>query len=164
MSHPARAPHHWIDRQMPAVEVRHGECAFGVAGNRAACMESPQFEAFEGALGLADRVGVTTSVRPGRGRSRTKTEPDEKVKKPADGVRKKSPPARKAPARGRYVDEYARPAGQASIGPSGPAKAYFRTSRTSASKVSIPAAVCKASPLIRKVSSTRSPSVSILAA
>jgi hypothetical protein len=53
---------------------------------------------------------VGTVVRPGRVRNRTKTEPDEKVKKPADGVRKKSPPARKAPARGRYVDEYARPA------------------------------------------------------
>lgn len=55
-------------------------------------------------------VDVSTVVRPGRVRNRTKTEPDEKVKKPADGVRKKSPPARKAPARGRYVDEYARPA------------------------------------------------------
>lgn len=54
-------------------------------------------------------VEVGTVVRPGRVRNRTKTEPDEKVKKPADGVRKKSPPARKAPARGRYVDEYARP-------------------------------------------------------
>ena len=53
---------------------------------------------------------VGTVVRPGRVRNRTKTEPDEKVKKPADGVRKKTPPARKAPARGRYVDEYARPA------------------------------------------------------
>ena len=65
--------------------------------------------------GLADQamataVGVTTSVRPGRVRNRNKTEPDEKPQKPADGVRKKSPPARKAPARGRYVDEYARPA------------------------------------------------------
>ncbi len=52
---------------------------------------------------------VGTVVRPGRVRNRTKTEAEEKVKKPADGVRKKSPPARKAPARGRYVDEYARP-------------------------------------------------------
>lgn len=50
------------------------------------------------------------TVRPGRVRNRTKTETDEKVKKPADGVRKKSPPTRKAPSRGRYVDEYARPA------------------------------------------------------
>lgn len=48
-------------------------------------------------------------VRPGRVRNR-KTEPEDKTKKPADGVRKKAPPARKAPARGRYVDEYARPA------------------------------------------------------
>ena len=51
-----------------------------------------------------------TVVRPGRVRNRTKAEPDEKLKKPAEGVRKKSPPARKTPARGRYVDEYASPA------------------------------------------------------
>ena len=63
-----------------------------------------------GAFLLTDAVGVSTSVRPGRGRSRTKTELDEKVKKPVDSVRKKSPPGRKAPARGRYVDEYAHPA------------------------------------------------------
>lgn len=61
-------------------------------------------------LSLADGVGISTSVRPGRVRNRNKTELDEKVKKPADESRKKSPPARKAPARGRYVDEYARPA------------------------------------------------------
>ena len=60
-------------------------------------------------LELADSVGITTTVRPGKGRSRVKTQTDEKIKKPADGVRKKSPPARKAPTRGRYVDEYARP-------------------------------------------------------
>lgn len=59
---------------------------------------------------LADAAGVTSAVRPGRGRNRVKTGLDEKIKKPAEGVRKKSPPARKAPARGRYVDEYARPA------------------------------------------------------
>jgi hypothetical protein len=53
---------------------------------------------------------VGSVVRPGRVRNRTKTEQEEKVKKPADGVRKKAPPARKAPARGRYDDEYARPA------------------------------------------------------
>jgi hypothetical protein len=55
-------------------------------------------------------VGVSTAVQPGRGRSRSKTELDEKIKKPVDSVRKKTPPARKAPSRGRYVDEYARPA------------------------------------------------------
>jgi hypothetical protein len=59
---------------------------------------------------LVAAAGVGTTVRPGRVRNRTKTEPDEAIKKPADGVRKKAPPARKAPARGRYVDEYARPA------------------------------------------------------
>ncbi|ODU28064.1 MAG: hypothetical protein ABS93_03045 [Thiobacillus sp. SCN 62-729] len=67
------------------------------------------FERYSG-LSLADVAGVSTSVRPGRGRNRVKTDVDEKVKKPADGVRKKSPPARKTPSRGRYVDEYARPA------------------------------------------------------
>jgi hypothetical protein len=67
------------------------------------------FERYSG-LSLADVTGVSTSVRPGRGRNRVKTEGDEKAKKPADGVRKKSPPARKTPSRGRYVDEYARPA------------------------------------------------------
>jgi hypothetical protein len=61
-------------------------------------------------LSLADGVGANTSVRPGRVRNRTKTELDEKLKKPADESSKKSPPARKTPARGRYVDEYARPA------------------------------------------------------
>jgi hypothetical protein len=81
MSHPARAPRSGIDGQANA------------AGGRFAMV-------------AAD---VGSVVRPGRVRNRTKTEPEEKVKKPADGVRKKAPPARKAPARGRYVDEYARP-------------------------------------------------------
>lgn len=62
------------------------------------------------ARGLAGGAGAGTSVRPGRGRNRVKTEVEEKIKKPTDGVRKKSPPARKSPPRGRYVDEYARPA------------------------------------------------------
>ncbi len=61
-------------------------------------------------LSLASGVNVGTPVRPGRVRNRNKAEPDEKVKKPADESRKKSSPTRKAPARGRYVDEYARPA------------------------------------------------------
>lgn len=60
-------------------------------------------------ISLADG-GVGSTVSPGRSRSRTKTELDEKIKKPAGGVRKKAPPARKAPSRGRFVDEYARPA------------------------------------------------------
>lgn len=61
-------------------------------------------------ISLAAAAGVTSAVRPGRGRNRVKSELDEKIKKPAEGVRKKAPPARKAPSRGRYVDEYARPA------------------------------------------------------
>ena len=61
-------------------------------------------------ISLADAVAVGTAIRPGRSQPRAKTELDEKIKKPADSVRKKAPPARKAPSRGRYVDEYARPA------------------------------------------------------
>lgn len=53
---------------------------------------------------------VGSTVRPGRGRTRPPGGVEDKLKKPADGVPKKTPPARKAPARGRYVDEYARPA------------------------------------------------------
>jgi hypothetical protein len=41
-------------------------------------------------------------------RPRGRAEADDKLKKPVEGVRKKTPPTRKAPARGRYVDEYAR--------------------------------------------------------
>jgi len=70
---------------------------------------APQLDALDLTLLLADSVGVGPSVRPARGRNRTKTELDEKIKKPVENVPKK-PPARKAPARGRYVDEYARPA------------------------------------------------------
>lgn len=77
-------------------------------------MSVRQFELTDRAVSLAEipvgTVGVGTAVRPGRGRNRGKPELDESTKKPADGVRKKSPPARKAPTRGRYVDEYARPA------------------------------------------------------
>jgi len=86
MSHPARAPRSGIDGQANAAGGQNGEICFAVAA-----------------------ADVGTVVRPGRVRNRSKTEPEEKVKKPADGVRKKAPPARKAPARGRYVDEYARP-------------------------------------------------------
>jgi hypothetical protein len=73
-------------------------------------MRVPQDSTLHPGFNLADSVGVSTSVRPGRGRNRVKTDMDEKVKKPADVVRKKPPPARKTPSRGRYVDEYARPA------------------------------------------------------
>ncbi|KVW93372.1 hypothetical protein [Thiobacillus denitrificans] len=77
-------------------------------------MSVPQWVLPDRVIGLADwlvaAVDVGPTVRPGRVRNRPKTEPEEKIKKPADGVRKKSPPARKAPPRGRYVDEYARPA------------------------------------------------------
>lgn len=81
---------------------RNASRGWGAGGRRGTGPDSPGMP-----LGA---VEVGTVVRPGRVRNRTKTEAEEKVKKPADGVRKKSPPARKAPARGRYVDEYAQPA------------------------------------------------------
>lgn len=61
-------------------------------------------------LDMASGVGTGTSVRPSRVRNRSKTETGEKIKKPAEESRKKPPAIRKAPARGRYVDEYAHPA------------------------------------------------------
>jgi len=122
MSHPARAPRSGIDGQTNAAQGRNGKGRSGSTCNEAERMSHPARaprnnvtrvrlarESDQSGLPLA-AAGVGTVVRPGRVRNRTKTEPDEKVKKPADGVRKKTPPARKAPARGRYVDEYAAPA------------------------------------------------------
>lgn len=100
MSHPARAPRSGIDGQANAAGGRYGEICMGDTLGEAEHMSTH-------APIRAAEVG--TVVRPGRVRNRSKTEPEDKVKKPADGVRKKAPPARKAPARGRYVDEYARP-------------------------------------------------------
>lgn len=108
MSYSARAPRSGVD-QTHAVQGRNEEGRSSVACHESERMNGRQFG------WLADfpfaAVEVGTVVRPGRVRNRTpQTEPDEKAKKPADSVRKKSPPARKAPARGRYVDEYASPA------------------------------------------------------
>ena len=108
MSHPARGPRSGIDGQTNVAQGRNGKGRSGSACNEAERMSHPARGPRSG-LPIA-AAGVGTVVRPGRVRNRTKTEPDEKVKKPADGVRKKTPPARKPPARGRYVDEYAGPA------------------------------------------------------
>ena len=55
-----------------------------------------------------DGIGVSTPVRPGRSRTRTKEKGNDKTKGvPSD--KKKTPSSRKAPSRGRYVDEYAQP-------------------------------------------------------
>lgn len=113
MNRPARDMHSGIDGQTNAAQGRNGAHDIHEVFNGTERMSSPAAGCFDfgsRGLNLADGAGVSTSVRPGRVRNRTKTEGDEKVKKPADEIRKKSPPARKAPARGRYVDEYARPA------------------------------------------------------
>jgi hypothetical protein len=125
MSHPARAPRSGIDGQTNAAQGRYDEPGLTERANEAERMSHParaprsgidnpsrffrwnRGSSWVGAM--ADAVGVSSSVRPGRVRNRSKPDLDEKIKKPADGVPKKSPPARKAPARGRYVDEYARP-------------------------------------------------------
>lgn len=72
-------------------------------------MKKPPSPDWDIGVSLSDELNVPTVIRPDRGRSRAKNEQGEKTKKPSDGVRKKSPPVRKAPARGRFVDEYARP-------------------------------------------------------
>ena len=56
-----------------------------------------------------DGIGVSTAIRPGRNRTRAKEKVDGKIK--PEPVDKKSPASRKAPSRGRYVVEYARPPG-----------------------------------------------------
>jgi hypothetical protein len=60
-----------------------------------------------------DGVGVSTSIGPGRSRSRSRSKEilEEKIKGTPSDARKKPPPVRKTPSRGRYVDEYARPPG-----------------------------------------------------
>ena len=55
-----------------------------------------------------DGIGESTPVRPGRSRTRAKEKVDEKAKT-VPGEKKNSPSSRKAPSRGRYVDEYAQP-------------------------------------------------------
>ena len=114
MSHPVRTSRSGIDGRMKAADGRNGENASFTTGNETGRLNAQQVYLLDRDIGPADlpfaAVEVGTTVRPGRVRNRTKTEPEEKAKKPADGVRKKAPPARKAPARGRYVDEYARPA------------------------------------------------------
>ncbi len=110
MSGPVGVPRNGIKAQSKSVEPWNSQS--GVRKNRGEAEPVKAPLAVEWALdmSLADAVGVSTSVRPGRGRNRTKAELEEKTKKPSEDGRKKSPPARKAPARGRYVDEYARPA------------------------------------------------------
>jgi hypothetical protein len=86
------------------------QCGVCKGTDEAGHIKAPQSVELALDISLSDTVGVSTSVRPGRGRNRTKGKLEDKVRKPAEDGQKKSPPVRKAPARGRYVDEYARPA------------------------------------------------------
>ena len=57
-----------------------------------------------------DGVGGATPVTPGRPRKRTPRGEDSVPRQtPDERGKKKAPAARKAPGRGRFVDEYARP-------------------------------------------------------
>lgn len=62
------------------------------------------------AEGPIDGIGVSTPIRPGRSRTRAKEKGNEKTKT-VPGDKKNVPTSRKAPSRGRYVDEYAQPPG-----------------------------------------------------
>lgn len=110
MSIPARTSRNRMNDRTHVVPTSGEAGGVRASSDGVGQMKAPQSVEWVPDISLSDSVGVSTSVRPGRGRNRTKTELEEKVKKPAEDVRKKSPPARKAPARGRYVDEYARPA------------------------------------------------------
>jgi len=107
MSHPARAPRSGIDGRTNAARGRilytENLAMYGVDG----CLTMSIFVAES----PVDGVGVSTSIRPGRSRSRSKEVLEEKIKGTPSDARKKPPPARKTPSRGRYVDEYARPPG-----------------------------------------------------
>lgn len=111
MSEPVNVPRSGVNGHSEGVRTpcdAHRACGeqVGAGGFRVAQAGMPA-----PGIRLSDSVGIRSTVRPGRGRTtRTKTDIDEKVKKPGEEVRKKPPPARKAPSRGRYVDEYARPA------------------------------------------------------
>ena len=97
MSHPARAP--------AGSRILH-------AANLAMHGEGEGFtQGISVAESSVDGVGVSTPIRPGRSRSRSKDIPEEKIKGTPSDARKKPPPARKSPSRGRYVDEYAHPPG-----------------------------------------------------
>ena len=110
MSGMASAPHNGIKGQSKDVGTWNSESEICTSGDEAESVKASESVEWALDIHLSDAVGVGTSVRPGRSRNRTKAELEEKTRKPAEDVRKKSPPARKAPARGRYVDEYARPA------------------------------------------------------
>ena len=114
MSHPARGPRSGIDGQANAAGGRPTEVWSEQRFSEAERMSHPArgprsgIELWFDQSGL-EGVATGTTVRPGRGRIQPKSENTDKAKSQPPASRKKSPPARKAPARGRYVDEYARP-------------------------------------------------------
>jgi len=114
MSHPARDPRSGIDGQASAAGGRRGVAWSEDGFSEAERMSHPARDPRSGIELWFDQSGLEgvasgTTVRPGRGRTQPKSENSEKVRPVPPASRKKSPPARKAPARGRYVDEYARP-------------------------------------------------------
>jgi len=114
MSHPARGPRSGIDGQASAAGGRRAVAWNADEFSEAERMSHPARDPRSGIEHWFDQSGLEgvatgTTVRPGRGRIQPKSENTDKAKSQPPPSRKKSPPARKAPARGRYVDEYARP-------------------------------------------------------
>jgi len=114
MSHPARDPRSGIDGQANAAGGRRVVAWSEDGFSEAERMSHPARDPRSGIEIRLDQsglegVGTGATVRPGRGRTKPKSENTDKAKSQPPASRKKSPPARKAPARGRYVDEYARP-------------------------------------------------------
>ncbi len=105
MSHPARDPRSGIDGQANAAGGRRAVAWSEDGFSEADRMSHPAGDPQSGLEG----VGTGATVRPGRGRTQPKSENTDKAKSQPPVSRKKAPPVRKAPARGRYVDEYARP-------------------------------------------------------
>ena len=114
MSHPARDPGSGIDGQANAAGGRRAVAWNADELTEAECMSHPARDPRSGIELWFDQsalegVATGTTVRPGRSRIQPKSEKTDKAKSQPPATPKKSPPARKAPARGRYVDEYARP-------------------------------------------------------
>jgi hypothetical protein len=105
MSSPARAPRIGIDGKTNAAGVRVLDAANHAIDGEAGSLTKGIFVAES----PVDGVGVSTPIRPGRSRSRSKDVPEGKIKGTPSDARNKPPPTRRTPSRGRYVDEYAHP-------------------------------------------------------
>jgi hypothetical protein len=111
MSHPARDPRSGIDGKANAAGGRHPDGDLTDAPAEAERMSHPARDPrsrWRIRFDQSGKQGVGT-VRPSRSRTPPKSESGEKARKLPPASRQKAPTPRKAPSRGRYIDEYARP-------------------------------------------------------